>query len=354
MEPATPQGTSGNPSSTARRHRTLQAVLLFFLVLLLVLIGAMLTGAFGAKTTVSSTQATATANARAGLSGSFANGGDGSVVLPGTITAGASLTPISRTPGADQNGGAAASSASGNPGSAADGANGAANGSQPGGSSGTADGSATGNGSGSGVNGSSTGNANGDTTGSLPGGTNSNPSGSAANGSSTGGSTGGSTGNANGGSTGGSGLAGSLPGGSNSTAPGGVTGSSTGSSNGGVTGSSNGGANGAAGSGGNAANLPTPHLGNYVCTTGGSGNLTYQSDFTILDGLKYKHSSNPSQEFSFTYDPNTQAIHWLDGPNAGTVGAYYLPDGAQPYRIVEQFPNNPQATPISCRLAETK
>src|SRR3954462_3128054 len=81
MEPATPQGTSGNPSSTARRHRTLQAVLLFFLILLIVLIGAMLTGAFGAKTTVSSTQATATANARAGLSGSFANGGDGSVVL---------------------------------------------------------------------------------------------------------------------------------------------------------------------------------------------------------------------------------------------------------------------------------
>ena len=93
---------------------------------------------------------------------------------------------------------------------------------------------------------------------------------------------------------------------------------------------------------------------NQLCTTGDSGNLTYQSDFTILEGRKYKHSSNPSQEFSFSYDPNTQVVTWLDGPNAGTVGAYYLPDGAQPYRIIEQFPNNPQSKPVSCKLAETK
>ncbi len=100
----------------------------------------------------------------------------------------------------------------------------------------------------------------------------------------------------------------------------------------------------------NATTLASPRLGNYVCAIGSTGNLTYQSDFTLLDGQKYKHSSNPNQEYSFKYNSATQAITWLDGPNSGMVGIYYLPDGAHSYRIVEQ--NKSSATALTCSLAE--
>lgn len=336
MEPATPQAASGSPSSGARRHRTLQTVLLFSLVLLLVLIGAMLTGAFGAKTTVSSAQATATANAKAGISGSFA-GGDSA--LAGTVTDGA-LTPLSLTPGSGQDGTLDASQ-SGDASS-----NGGSIGPKGGANSGAAPASgANGNNAASnpsGANGNSSGTTNGGNglANSLPGGTNSNPgsansSASGSSGSATGGSFNGSTGSSTG----------------NSGAPANA-GSSANGAKGTASGSLPGGTNSNPASTGTASNLPSPHLGNYVCATGNTGNLTYQSDFTILEGLKYKHSTSPSQEFSFSYDSKTQAIHWLDGPNAGTVGSYYLPDGARSYRIVEQFPNNPQAAPVSCMLAE--
>ncbi|MBN9387841.1 MAG: hypothetical protein J0I20_07325 [Chloroflexi bacterium] len=347
MEPATPQETTVTPSPGTRQNRTLQAILLFSLVILVVFILAVLTGAFGGKNTVTSAQATATASAQANL-GIF-SGGNGSSVLSGTITAGAP-TAISLTPGTGQGTDSALS-----------GSNGTSNGDTTGGSTGdsNANGSATGSQPGGSASGDQSGNA---TNGSLPGGTNSNPSG--ATGNSTGGTTGGSTGGSNGGvtGTGNSGLAGSLPGGTNSNPSSSGGNSASGSGNGsnsnsgslpGGTNSNPSGVSGSAtGSNSSASNLPSPHLGNYVCATGTSGNLTYQSDFTILEGLKYKHSSNPSQEFSFTYDPNSKVVTWLDGPNAGTVGTFYLPDGADTYKIVEKFPNNPQAAPISCMLAE--
>jgi hypothetical protein len=334
----------------------LQAILLFSLVILVVFILAVLTGAFGGKNTVTSAQATATASAQAGLSGIF-SGGDGSSVLSGTITAG-SPTAISLTPGTGADNGTDSALS---------------------GASGTSNGDTTGSDSGSQPGGSASGDSSGDgANGSLPGGTNSNPSGASgdANGSSTGGPNDGATGSSTGGSngsvagTGNSGLAGSLPGGTNGNASSGANGDNSASSsgdgtasgsNGSDSGSLPGGTNsnttdgstgGQTGSNSNAANLPSPHLGNYVCATNSSGSLVYQSDFTILEGLKYKHSSNPSQEFSFSYNPNPRIVTWLDGPNAGTVGTFYLPDGADTYKIVEQFPNNPQAAPLSCMLAE--
>ena len=130
--------------------------------------------------------------------------------------------------------------------------------------------------------------------------------------------------------------------------PGGVsTGQTAGSS---TSGSLPGGSASLPGSNNKATTLASPRLGNYVCATGSTGNLTYQSDFTLLDGQKYKHSSNPNQEYSFTYNSATQAITWLDGPNSGTVGIYYLPDVSHSYRIIEQ--NKSSATALTCSLAE--
>ncbi|MDB5080047.1 MAG: hypothetical protein JWP00_1971 [Chloroflexi bacterium] len=93
------------------------------------------------------------------------------------------------------------------------------------------------------------------------------------------------------------------------------------------------------------------HLGNYVCATGTAGNLTYHSDFTLLSGGKYKHSTNPSQEYAFAYNSATQTVTWLAGPNTGLVGTYHLPDGTHPYRIIAQSKNNSQPV-LTCTLAE--